>query len=203
MSKPPQAQAAGSVDISESQKSPVGAGLTEAGNMDKIRDILFGSQARDYEKRFSHVEQQLNREAAELKEELLKRIDALEAYVKQEIKDLNQRIKAESSARADSKEKLQREMKDSFESLGKKILQEQENLAEKSTQLRELILEQYKQLTAEILSKHEQASSHLKQIAQELDDTKVNRSDLSSFFLEIAMRLSGEENMGSIANSNG
>ncbi|MCD4719134.1 MAG: hypothetical protein K8S13_04645 [Desulfobacula sp.] len=178
----------------------MGSEMAEVGNMDKIRDILFGNQAKDYEKRFVKMENQFTQEAGELKEELLKRIDALEAYFKQEIKDINARIKNESNERTESQKNIQKELTESFESLNKKILHEEENLAKKSTELRDHILEQSKQLTAEILSKSDQASNNLKQTARELDDAKVNRSDLSGFFLELAMRLSNDDSIGSSRN---
>lgn len=175
----------------------MGADIADAGSMDKIRDILFGNQAKDYENRFFKMEQQLTQEAAELKDEFLKRIDALEGYIKQEIKDINERIKNESNERADAHQMIQREIKEGFESLSKKLLHDEENLAKKSTELREQILEQSKALSTDILSKYDQASNNLKQASLQLDDAKVNRSDLSGFFLEIAMRLSGEDGVGS------
>src|ERR1700749_3579611 len=39
-----------------------------AGNVDKIRDILFGSQMRDYESRFARLEEALVKETAEIRE---------------------------------------------------------------------------------------------------------------------------------------
>ncbi len=187
-------------DSSPARKPQASAGKgndkVDAGSMDQIRDILFGNQARDYENRFSKMEQTLVRESAELKDELLKRIDALETYIKQEIKDINERIKNESNDRADSHQAIRREMKDGFESITKKLLKDEENLSKKSTELREQILEQSKTLSEQILSKYDQAENNLKQAADELNDMKVNRSDLSGFFLEIAMRLSNDETSG-------
>ena len=171
----------------------IGGDMADAGNMDKIRDILFGNQAKDYENRFTRMEDRLVQEALELKEELLKRIDTLEVYIKQEIKDINERIKNESNERVDSHKILERELKETSDALNKKMVQEEENLAKKSTELRDQILEQSKQLSAEILSKYDQTSNNLRQASQELDEAKVNRSDLSGFFLELAMRLSGDD----------
>jgi len=171
--------------------------ITDAGSMDKIRDILFGNQARDYENRFAGMEEQLAREIGSLKEELAGRIDALESYVKQEIKDINARIKTEADERAESDRKIQAQLNDAVETLNKKLVAEEEKLALKSSELREQILAQSKQLSAEILSKYEQAELSLKQAATRLDDAKVNRSDLSGFFLDIAMRLSGDDDAGS------
>jgi hypothetical protein len=182
--------------LSKETKSDMGNEFGEVGNMDKIRDILFGNQAKDYEKRFAAMETRLVQEAGDLKTELLKRIDALEAYTKQEIKDLNTRIRNESNERVDSHKAIQNELKQGVESLNKKLVQGEENLATKSTELRDQILSQSKQLSEEILTKSDNASKNLKHTAQELDDAKVNRSDLSGFFLELAMRLSNDENAG-------
>ncbi len=188
-----------SADLPETPVPDMGNDIADVGNIDKIRDILFGNQTRDYEKRFVRMENQLTQEAAELKSELLKRIDSLEIYIKQEIKDINQRLKNETNERADATTMVQRELKEAVESLNKKLLQEEENLAEKSTELRNQILDQSKQLSEDIMAKYDKTSSNLKMTAEELDDAKVNRSDLSGFFLDLAMRVSGDE--GSLGNS--
>src|SRR5712692_4010154 len=62
----------------------------EVANVDKIRDILFGSQMRDYEKRFARMEDRLAKDAAALREDLKKRFDALESFAKQEIESVGQ-----------------------------------------------------------------------------------------------------------------
>jgi hypothetical protein len=45
-----------------------GSGEPGAASVDKIRDILFGSQIKNYESRFARLEETLARETAELKE---------------------------------------------------------------------------------------------------------------------------------------
>ncbi len=42
--------------------------IDESGKVDRIRDILFGSQMRDYDGRFQKLEERLTREADELRE---------------------------------------------------------------------------------------------------------------------------------------
>ena len=62
---------------------PIGAGVQpDMGNIDKIREILFGGHMRDYDRRFSRVEEQLVKESLELREDTRKRFEALEAFVK-------------------------------------------------------------------------------------------------------------------------
>ncbi len=49
-------------------------------NLDKVRDILFGSQMRDNERRFGRLEERLAKEAGDLRDETRKRLDSLEVY---------------------------------------------------------------------------------------------------------------------------
>src|SRR2546423_13320751 len=53
-----------------SNESPAGAE-----SLDKVRDILFGVQMRDYDHRFSQLEERLMREATLLREDVKKRFD--------------------------------------------------------------------------------------------------------------------------------
>ena len=41
------------------EKKKTGAEQPEDGNIDKIRDILFGSQSRDFERRVARMEERL------------------------------------------------------------------------------------------------------------------------------------------------
>ena len=46
----------------------------EGANVDKIRDILFGSQMRDYEKRFVRLEETVTKAVETLREDMTKRL---------------------------------------------------------------------------------------------------------------------------------
>src|SRR5712671_8008493 len=64
-----------------------------AGNVDKIRDILFGSQMRDYESRFARLEETLIKETLEIRETNRRRFDQLETYIRKEFETVQTRIK--------------------------------------------------------------------------------------------------------------
>src|SRR6202162_5426794 len=63
----------------------------EGANVDKIRDILFGSQMRDYEKRFIRLEDNVTKAIEGLREDMTKRLDNLRAFVRQEVDSLSTR----------------------------------------------------------------------------------------------------------------
>jgi hypothetical protein len=54
--------------------------LEETGKVDRIRDILFGSQMRDYDGRFQRLDERLTREAADARGDVQKRLEALENF---------------------------------------------------------------------------------------------------------------------------
>src|SRR5579862_6649484 len=48
------------------------------GNIDKIRDILFGSNMRDYEMRFARLEEALKKESSDLRDTTRHNLESLE-----------------------------------------------------------------------------------------------------------------------------
>ena len=74
-------------------------------NVEKIRDILFGSNIREYDRRFSQMEAKIAGEGAEIREDVRRRLVSLEAYLKQEIASLTERLGAERTDRAEADEK--------------------------------------------------------------------------------------------------
>lgn len=162
------------------------------GNIDKIRDILFGTQMRDYERRFFRLEERLTKEAAEAREDARRRFDALETFIKQEINALGDRLKSENHQRTQADEDLTRELRDAARSLGNKINALDENTAQGQRELRQQLLDQAKHLADEIRQKHDDLSLALAREARELRHDKTDRAALSNLFTELAMRLNNE-----------
>jgi len=162
------------------------------GNIDKIRDILFGVQMRDYDKRFSRLEERLLKEAADLREDLRKRFDTLEQFVKQEVKALGERIAAEKSQRNEDVKELGQGLKDLTKNFEKRAEQIEEAHAKGQSELRQNLLDQSKDLSDEIRKKYEELAASLEREAADLRDDKTGRAELASLLSEVAMRLNNE-----------
>jgi len=182
------------VETSARVQAPAGM-LAGAGNVDKIRDILFGNQMREYEKRFTRLEERMHKEIGNLKEDLKKHFDTLESYVKKEMELLSDRQKSEKSDRSTAIQELAKELKDTASVTEKKISNVEDQLNKRSRELHDQILEQSKSLSAEIRERHEAISAALERETQELYNDKVDRSSLSELFMEMAMRLSNESSL--------
>lgn len=164
----------------------------EGQNVDKIRDILFGAQMRDYDKRFARLEDRLIKDAEALREEMRKRLDALESYVKQEAEALGQRLKTEKSERGEAVKDLGRELRESAKGIEKKIAQLDDDFNAGQGELRAKILEQFKALSTEIKESHKTLSAALNQEAQALRSDLTDRVALADLFSEVSMRLKRE-----------
>jgi DNA repair exonuclease SbcCD ATPase subunit len=160
-----------------------------AGSIDRIRDILFGEQSRDYDRRLAGLEDRLLKELAAMQEDSRRRFDAFETYVKTEIDALNNRLRVASEQREEMNEDLNRKLHDSGRTLEKRITQLDEHTAQAHRDLRQQILEQSKALSEEIRVKYTELANALAREAQGLRSEKTDRSALASFFGEIAKRL--------------
>jgi hypothetical protein len=187
-----------SQDRPEDGDLPTTAGKSDAatsdtpGNVDKIRDILFGSQMRDYDKKFSRVEERLARETAELREEIKRRFASLEAYMKNEFTALGDQLKAEKSERDEAEKELARELKENAKAWEKKASSMEEQAAKALRDLRQHVLEESKRLTEEMELKHKKVAADLEKEGQELRATLTDRLALADLFGEVALRLKNE-----------
>lgn len=162
------------------------------GNLEKIRDILFGSQMRDYDRRFQRIDERIQKETADLRDETRRRFDSLEAYLKQELAALGDRLKAENQQRVEHHEELTRELRDSARNINQRIGQLDEQTSAAARELRERILAQSNELSDEIRRKTEELTAALARESRELRFDKADRSALSNLFTELAMRLNNE-----------
>ena len=163
-----------------------------AGNVDKIRDILFGTQMRDYESRFARLEETLIKETVEIRETSRRRFEQLESFIHKEFENVQARFKSERDDRTDVASQQARELKELADTLSRRIrdLDDRGNSVERD--LRNNMLQQARDLTEEIRSKHEELSTLLDRRVHELRDGKTDRATLASLFTEVALRLSDQ-----------
>jgi len=164
----------------------------EGQNVDKIRDILFGSQMREYEKRFARLEERMVKASDALREDVKKRFDALESYIGQELEALGQRLKTEKSERGEALHELTRETRDAAKGADKRMAHLEEQLASAQGDLRSRILDQSKNLTDDIQRARTEVESALEREAANLRSDKTDRAMLADLFSELSLRLKGE-----------
>ena len=152
------------------------------GNIDKVRDLLFGGQMRDYDRRFTRFEERLVQESTELKEDVRKRLLALEQFVKQETASL-----------AAAAKELSREVRDNAKATEKKTGQIDAQVEKLQGELRKQILDLHKRVTDDIRGKIDDVLARLSQEASDLRHDKADRATIAALLNEMALRLSSDQ----------
>ena len=163
-----------------------------AGNVDKIRDILFGSQMRDYEARFARLEEALVKETVEIRETSRRRFDQIEAYIKKEFEAVQVRVKSERDERLDTAGLHSRELKELGEALSRRIRDLDDRSSSVERDLRSQLMQQARDLTDEMVRSHDEIATLLDKRVRELTDSKTDRAALATLFTEVALRLSDQ-----------
>jgi DNA repair exonuclease SbcCD ATPase subunit len=164
----------------------------EEQNIDKVRDILFGNQVRDFERRFAKLEERFNENIAETREETQKKLDELEEFINREVSALTERITTEQHSRQDDVKKLSSELQNNSHDFDKKLSSMGEKTAKNESEIRQKILDQSKSLTDDMKKRQEDIMAKLKRESDELREDKADRIAIAEIFTEMAMRLTGD-----------
>lgn len=162
------------------------------GNLEKIRDILFGAQVHDFEKRFARLEDRLLKETSDARAETKKRFDSLESFIKKEIESLGDRLKAEQEERSGAVKELSRELRDTARGLEKRLAQLDEQTTKSQRDLRQQVLDLSKSLTDEIRLRNRETTTVLSKEIAELRNAKTDRAALAGLFTDLAVRLTND-----------
>jgi len=159
------------------------------GNVEKIRDILFGGNMRDYDKRFARLEDRLVSDIERLSQDVFKRFENLDNYIRKEFEDLAEKLHVEKSERKREREEGVKEIQDIQKYTDNRFADvEQQNTAE-ARNLRTSLHEQGNELLDLVRTTRDELSTSINKEAKELQDIKVARSDLAELFSELALRL--------------
>jgi hypothetical protein len=172
--------------------SPNGDMEQSGASVDKIRDILFGPQIKNYEARFVRLEETLARENAQIKDMMARRFESLEGFVKKETEALASRIKAERDERSDIARDLARDIKSSTDALTKKIVELDNKTAEAQSGLRQDLLTESRKLLDELRRRSDDLTNLLEKRTAELRADKADRSLIAALLADMAMNISGE-----------
>ncbi|MDY6784429.1 MAG: hypothetical protein SW833_18085 [Cyanobacteriota bacterium] len=163
------------------------------GNLDKIRDILVGSQMRDYENRFSQIESELSL----LHQDISDRIDTVKNALRLEIQSSTEQIEKHlKSLTANTQEELA-ERRQQVERLDQKFTTHinalDESLDQKTNTLRHQFSENRDKLQTDLRSLRTQIFEELDSRFGMLREDKLAKEDMAAILFELGMRLRGDE----------
>jgi chromosome segregation ATPase len=163
--------------------------------VERIREIIFGSQMRDYDRQFATVVDQLG--------QLNKDLEALRAALDQQGADQDERTRELQEETRQRRSELNQELSGRIGQLEAKITQVQDEARrsrdelhnEMSSRLERQDTEQKSQLrklAAELRQQNQDLRNDLTAALNALEDKKTSRSDLGDLLEEMGMRLKGQ-----------
>jgi septal ring factor EnvC (AmiA/AmiB activator) len=162
------------------------------GNIDKIREILFGNNMRDYDARFARLEAAVVKEASELRESTRKRFESLESFIKCEFESLHGRLRSEREERAEALGQTSRDLRQTEDALRKKLRDLEDQTSATDSAIREHILNQSQALTEDIRALQAEITALLERRFHDLNKGKTDRAMLADLLTEVSMRLKNE-----------
>jgi len=167
--------------------------IGQLGNVDQIREILFGSQTRDLNKRFEKIENDSKRAHEEILSKIEQNQKDFNSRLNNELEILSKKIKnmmaqqqEELSDIRDSEVKQEKRLQNSMDILS-------EELQAKNEQLYKDQIENRDSLKADINSLRNEIFDIVDERLSELGETKLSRDDAAEIMMETAMRLKGTQ----------
>jgi gas vesicle protein len=165
---------------------------TAPGNIDQIRDIIFGAQMRDYDRRFAQLEERLLKDSADLRDEMRNRYTSLEEFIRREIESLSERIAGEQRNRTGQVQELGGALEQLSRTADRRFTETGEELTRGQRDLRGELARHASGFSEELQRRVNELNSALKRETDELHTRKADRAALGALFADLAQRLADE-----------
>jgi hypothetical protein len=167
--------------------------ISEADNVDKIRDILFGNQMREVNQKFASMEKSLAQGLTAIRKENALQIDSLKTYFESEIEILGSKLSAEEKSRIEDMDELDDRLKQQGKQIDKKISDLAKSLDKNTSDINQKILKQSQDFNAEMGAQISESRQRMDGHRDELDKGKVDKLALSEMFSTLAIQINSDE----------
>lgn len=151
-------------------------------SVDKIRDIIFGGQMREYEARFTAVENRLIKEATRLRQDTEERMSALENLVLREFETLSNKLQLEKKERNESLLTIETLLKKADDLLNQRLGDVENKSMEEVRKLRTQEYEDIKSLRNNLLDLREEMNTQIEREIDSLRKSKVDKAGIAALF---------------------
>ncbi|MEQ9551253.1 MAG: hypothetical protein RIM23_16775 [Coleofasciculus sp. G3-WIS-01] len=163
------------------------------GNIDQIRDIIFGAQLREYDSRIDKIESNLTLIQQEMRDrieqtktvyvtELRAAVDSLD----KKLKSLNMTVQNENAEIRQTIDIVNKKFSGNLESLDNSLEKQTNNLHNELSETREKLQEDLRSLRAYVFEELERRFSLI-------NDGKIAKDDMADILFELGLRIKGTE----------
>ncbi len=173
--------------------------MGDAPGVDKIRELLFGNQMQDYDRRFAVMEERFLQKVRELEAESTRALQSIESSMKKQLESLASQIRQEQDLRAEADKELGRGLREQIQGLEKHLTKVADQLANQDRDFTERLSHESQTLRDESRRRTDDTRAAIERMLAELMHVKTDRSLLAGLFVEIARCL----NQDTTAKTNG
>jgi hypothetical protein len=170
-------------------------------SLEKVRDLLFGVQMRDYDRKFARLEERLVKESSDVREDVRKRLASIEQLIRTEIEALSDRLKGEQGERSNAVKDLSRQIEETARAFEQKCGQLDDQMARGLREVRQQLHEQGQQLSDDLRQQADAIVARLVRESQELRSDKADRATLAALLNDMAMRLTDDLRLAAPADA--
>lgn len=159
------------------------------GNIDQIRDIIFGAQLREYNTRFDKLES----DVARVQDDLQERIDQVKVVLSNELRAaveaIDKKLKSMTLIAQEDRQQIDRlnqKFSASVEAVDEALDQQTTSIRNEMAQSRDKLSEDIRSLKSQVFDELERRFSLLRNV-------KVSKDDMAEILFELGMRLKGTE----------
>lgn len=162
---------------------------TETVGVDKIRDLLFGNQMQDYDRRFSNLEERFLQRLKDVEAESSRGLSAFELNSKKQIDSVVGQLREEKDRRADAEKEIERNFRDQFQALDRRMRQLSDQVAQIERDFTDRLTQEAQALRDEVKRRNDDTRHTIERMFAELSGVKTDRNLLAGLFVEVAKAL--------------
>ena len=151
----------------------------DAPGVDKIRELLFGNQMQDYDRRFAVMEQRFLQKVRDLEAESARALQSMESSVKKQLESIAGQVRQEQDLRAEADKELGRGLREQIQGLEKHLSKVADQLASVDRDFAERLGHESQTLREDIRRWNEDTRATIERMFSELSNVKTDRNLLA------------------------
>ncbi|GAB4277135.1 MAG: hypothetical protein Fur0025_02840 [Oscillatoriaceae cyanobacterium] len=163
------------------------------GNLDQIRDLLFGDRIRDYENRFLRMESELGAVRQEMQTSIEQLKNQLSAELNVAVNSIEKKLKYLSATADEEIEDIRQQLERSTQISSTSIAAIDKNFKSQTNSLQERISQTRQILEQEIDAVKSELLKELDKRYTNLGEAKLSRDYLAELLFELCMRVKGTD----------
>jgi hypothetical protein len=162
-------------------------------NVDQIRDLIFGSQIKEFDEKFNRMDANIKSMHEEIRQGFQKAHEKLQRETERAMEVLEKKIDNLSVTTQKERTKLKDLVDTLDEGLQEKIGLQKDEFDTKLKIMKENVSDEHQNITALIKSTRDDLDRMLKSELSTLSDNKLSRESMAQMLLEVAMKIQGTD----------